>query len=384
VLHVISYLGKNQGGPVFGLAGYVRGLLDCGIDADVLYGVSSTDGELLILPDGVGRQGVTVTPMMGLRWAPGLTTSLAEDIGNYQLVHLHGLWTDVHRRAATVAHRFSVPTVIAPCGMLNPGALRFRGWKKHIVWQWFQEACLRRAAGIHAKSDKERDDIGSVGPSWSSVRVIPNPVGTLTGDPEQRAYTARQRWDLSPRRRYYLFLGRLHPVKGIQRLVEALCRLPANPEPWTLLVAGPDEAGMVTKLSERLASVGRGESVRWLGAVSDIEKWDLLTLSEFLIAPSDMENFGLAIGEALSAGKPVITTTGTPWKAIAAVNAGWYIEPSISALMAAMQEAFACEGSRLTAMGLRGKSLVEPFSVPAVGRQLKDWYEEVLCRSKGL
>ena len=82
------------------------------------------------------------------------------------------------------------------------------------------------------------------------------------------------------------------------------------------------------------------------------------------------------------AGKPVITTTGTPWNTLVTAHAGWQVAPTAVALAAALCEMLALDADQLAAMGTRGRCLVEPFGITAVVAQLKDCYGEILERSR--
>lgn len=383
VLHVIPYLGRNQGGPVLSLAGYAHGLVQHGVQVEILHGQHPRDGETVPLLADVKAMAVPLWPCLGLRWAPALTGLHGPAVAACDLVHLHGLWTDLHRRAALLARQYRKPLVVSLCGMLQPRALRYRGLKKRLVWWWFQRDVLAQAAGIHAKSIQEAEHAQAFGSRWPA-RVIANPVGQPNAGATHQAHEARVRWNLPSGYRYLLYLGRLHPVKGIAQLIDAVCALSAvdGCAPWRLLVAGPDEGrlreGLVRKLRER----GCLERVLWLGSVNELEKWALLDLAACLVAPSMFENFGLAIAEALMAGKPVITTTGTPWNTLVTAQAGWQVAPTAAALAAALCEMLALDADQLAAMGARGRCLVEPFGITAVGAQLKDWYGEILERSR--
>ena len=89
------------------------------------------------------------------------------------LIHSHGLWTDVSHLAGDLARRRGVPHLLAPCGMLAPGALRHHGWKKVPIRVWFQGRALREAQCLHAKSHKEYEGIRQFG-LRNPVAVIPN------------------------------------------------------------------------------------------------------------------------------------------------------------------------------------------------------------------
>ena len=141
----------------------------------------------------------------------------------------------------------------------------------------------------------------------------------------------RRSHQLPDNRKIVLFLGRLHPVKGLPRLLRAWARIQTekagSQEEWILVLAGPDEGGHRRELESLVAGLGCQRSAMFVGELNDEQKWAALTAAELFVMPSDFENFGNAIVEAMSCAVPVITTTGTPWKELGATGAGWCIEP---------------------------------------------------------
>ncbi len=255
--------------------------------------------------------------------------------------------------------------------MLAPWAVAHRRWKKRLAWGLYQRRDLAAAAALVASSAFEQRDILRHLPG-ARVEVIPNgcdsppaihrPEPGLPGGPETR-------WALA--------LGRLHPVKGYAELIEAWSRV--RPDGWKLAIAGPDENGYRRVLERAIRSHDLTEQVFLPGAADEARKWALLERCELFVAPSRTENFGMAIAEALQAGRPVLTTTGTPWAELADHGCGWWVEPHVPALEAALREATDRNPGELRSMGERGRQRVQAhYSWPGVAGSAVSLYRSIL------
>ena len=387
IAHLIPYLGRAQGGPVFGLASFANALADSGCDVEVFTFRQPADGPLVAMPPNVQVRAFDGSGWGSFRRCPALGRALSQ--AGCELVHSHGLWTGVHHAAAVQARQQGLPHLLAPCGMLAPGALRHHWWKKVPVRLWFQDHALREAACLHAKSQKECEDIRRFG-LRNPVAIIPNPIAP---PPAPKAEILKA--EKLKSRRTVLYLGRLHPVKGVARLVEAwaqiqkqkaesrkqksdFCPLPSDL--WSLVIAGPDEAGMRPGLEATLREAGCSDSVIFTDQLDEEQKWAAYRAADLFVMPSDFENFGNAIVEAMLSGLPVITTTGTPWKELSSAGAGWCVEPNVEAVRDALGAALALTDDTRQAMGRRAAALAAKFSPEQAGADLIQVYEWLLGR----
>ena len=129
---------------MFGLAACAKTLADNGCEVEILTVRRPADGELVTLPPNVRITAFDDSGRGSFRRCPALGRALLQAGGD--LIHSHGLWTDVHRLAAVLARQRGLPHLLAPCGMLAPGALRHHWWKKVPVRLWFQD---RRCAMLN-------------------------------------------------------------------------------------------------------------------------------------------------------------------------------------------------------------------------------------------
>jgi glycosyltransferase involved in cell wall biosynthesis len=141
--------------------------------------------------------------------------------------------------------------------------------------------------------------------------VIPNGVDAAafagTGDRE----AISRRWPECQGKRVALFLSRLHPLKGLEMLIDAWAEIPHAG--WQLLVVGTDEAGHEAEIKARVERRGLAGAVTFGGPRYGDEKVAVMQAADLFVLPTHSENFGIVVAEALACGVPVITTKGAPW-----------------------------------------------------------------------
>ncbi|MFC1719543.1 glycosyltransferase [Pseudomonadota bacterium] len=375
ICHLIPYLGLSQGGPVYSLAALAESLLEKQCQVTVASMPRKEDGPQISLSPGI-ELAVNKKSFAGsFRWAPGLVSRLQN--GNFSVVHSHGLWTYASMAGASLARRLSIPHLLAPCGMLQPKALRISNFKKKLAGLVFQNSVLENAHCLHAKSEAEYQSFREYGLT-NPIAIIPNPLPVAPMILEAEITRFRKKHQIPDGEKQLLFLGRLHPVKGLERLLMAWSELGAACHGWGLLLAGPDEGGYRSHVEMMSIELKLGPSVRFTGPLSNQEKWVAFGASSLFIMPSDFENFGSAVAEALLAGVPVITTTGTPWKIISEQGCGWYVEANVPAVRAALLQAIGATDVALAAMGKVGVQIAREYSTENVTERVIGVYHWLL------
>ncbi|MCC6509097.1 MAG: glycosyltransferase [Pirellulaceae bacterium] len=286
------------------------------------------------------------------------------------LIHVHGLWSPPVHRVITWARRNRVPYVVSPRGMLSEWCFNHKRLKKRIGWWLYQHSDLQNAAAIHATSNDEMLDARRM-KLKPTIAVIPN--GSDLPNYERPLIVNKPV-------RMALCLTRLHPVKGIDMLIEIWAKLkPAN---WRLHIAGPSEAGMREKLRQLIQKHNLHDSVTLGEEADETEKQSLLKDADLFILPSKSENFGMVIAEALAIGLPVVTTTGTPWAEVKTRGCGWIAAPEPDDLALVIQQALAQPPEVLHNMGQLGRQLIdERFAWSSVANQMKTLYQSLFQSS---
>jgi glycosyltransferase involved in cell wall biosynthesis len=118
-------------------------------------------------------------------------------------------------------------------------------------------------------------------------------------------------------------MGRLHPKKGCDLLLEAYAVTMANDPAWRLVFAGPDSFHSQKTLVARAQTLGIADRIVWTGMLRDSMKWSAFAAAEVFALPSHQENFGIAVAESLACGVPVLISREVNiWREIEASQAG--------------------------------------------------------------
>jgi glycosyltransferase involved in cell wall biosynthesis len=363
----IDQLGKTTGGPAVVVQNLAEQLADLGAAVTVVTHASS-NGQSEVLPRGDRVLLIRIPRTHSfLGFKRTLMQRFKADGGD--LLHDFGVWLPSNHGAATAARAMRVPFVCSPCGILAPWALCHKAWKKKIAWWLYQRHDLLRARSFVASSKPEVEHIQQIFPG-KPVALVPNGVEL---PPLLRSALRVPHSAL----RTILFLGRVHPVKGLLNLVEAWARV--RPQSWRCIIAGPDEAGHRAELEAALRQHGIADDFTFAGLVEGDDKWCLLQAADLFVLPSFSESFSIAIAEALAAGVPVISTKGTPWEELVSRRCGWWIDIGAEPLAATLREAMALTVEQRREMGQRGRRLVEGhYAWPKIGQDMKMVYEWLL------
>ena len=380
VLHVIPSLSGLRGGPTF----VVKTLASHQARAGVEVHVAATDD------DGRARQSVPLgTPLSSDRvtyWyfgrstrtytsSVGLTSWLFRHTAEFDLVHIHSVFSFPATVSAAIARLKSVPYVVRPLGVLNRWGLGSgRAWAKRLSIRWIESGILRRAAAVQFSSMKERAETAEVC-ALGKTAVIANPVEF---DPPVERGLFRALYPSIGGRRIVLFLARLDPVKGIELLLDAFRIVrEANPQ-VVLAIAGSGDPGYQQTLRARAERLGIAADVIWTGFLDRTAKAQALADADVFVVPSQSESFGLAAVEALAAGVPTVMTNGVGIADEVASNGAGIIVPANSRALGSAIERILSEPELAARLSHRGVSLVRSrYQSDAVAAQVMQLYAEI-------
>ncbi|WP_306253729.1 glycosyltransferase [Parvularcula sp. IMCC14364] len=264
------------------------------------------------------------------------------------VIHCNGLWRMPNVYPGEAARRHGAPLVVSPHGMLAEDALKFSSAQKRVFGLLAQDRALATASCIHATSEKELEDVRAYGLK-APVALIP--IGIDIPKLPPKRYDTRSQ-------REVLYLGRLHPIKGIDRLLVAWSRLEAGHPDWRVRIVGPSEAGCIDQLKALASKLGLAR-VEFQPGLFGAEKDAAYGDADVFVLPSLNENFGMVVAEALACETPVICSKGAPWSGLESHGCGWWVDHGADALEAALRAALAMPREALAAMGARGRAWVE-------------------------
>jgi glycosyltransferase involved in cell wall biosynthesis len=356
---------QRAGGTSAAVAGLSDALEEAACPVTLIYGQGSASDET------VRPRCACAIPVRALRLGrrtlaiPGLVAAARRALHGAErcVIHSHGLWTQVGPDMTRLARASGRPLVISPHGMLEPRAFAVRRWRKRLAMALGHGAVLEAADLLVATSVSEAQGIRRAG-FRQPIAVIP--IGVQLPD-----QLARHESDGVHKA---LFLGRVHPIKGLPLLIEAWSRV--RPPGWQCLIAGPSELGHRASLERQIRAGGLSGEFQFLGKLDASLKAALYRTADLFVLPSLSENFGIVVAEALSYGLPVLATRGAPWQRLIECGAGWWVEPSVEGLEEGLRAACATTAAERAQIGGAGRRLVSAeLQWPAIARRMLQCYE---------
>lgn len=381
VLHAISSVSRLRGGPSVSVHNMLKALRRRGIAVDLV--TTNDDGGRARLDVPLDRvvefegQSVRFFPRQTVKYefsAPMLRW-LRAHVGEYDIVHTHGLFGWAPLAAAWCARATRVPYVMRPAGVLDTWGMKNKSRLiKAVSVHWVEGPLLRAAAAVHFTTPLEQARAaelalgirGVVLPTGAEIEALP---GELPKPPDAPAVGEK---------RVILYLARIHPIKRIDVLLRAYAALDSR-QATALVIAGDGDAALLKGLQQLAAELGIGTDVLWVGfAHGALKKW-LLSRASLFVLPSDSENFGIAVVEAMSARLPVVVTQGCGLADfVQRHGAGIVTDGTVEALRAALS-ALLANPEQLRVMGAAGEQAARrELSLDAFGARLENLYRSVL------
>jgi glycosyltransferase involved in cell wall biosynthesis len=349
ILHVLATLNPAYGGPVEAVKHLGTFVARWGIQVEIAVCADlPTDRWVMQYPLPVHALG----PGTGKRYCytPRLRPWLAKNGRTYDAWVINGIWQYNSIGAAPVARRLGVPYFVYTHGMLDPwnkSAQPLKHLKKQVYWSLFEREVLRGARAVCFTAEEEARLAATY---FNSAPWKAYVVGSGIAPPEPPTAAAiealMQRFPEIRRKRCWIFLGRIHPKKGIDLLLESYAAVCAGSPDLHLIVAGPGDHAYASAMKELALNLGVAARVSFTGPLYGESKWAALALSELFVLPSHQENFGVAVVEALAMSVPVcISDKVNIWREVSASHSGIVCPDTEAGLRGALQrwEGFSVE-----------------------------------------
>lgn len=298
-----------------------------------------------------------------LRW-------LSVHASEFDVAHIHALFSPVSSFAAAIARQQKLPYLLRPLGTLDPADLQKKRWLKQIYARLIERSTLAGAAALHFTSLQEAETAHRFG---VTTRDWILPLGV-----ELAPATAI---DLPPTRPIVLFLSRIDRKKGLDLLLPALTELAESNEKFHFVLAGtnPQDPNYEQEILKQIQASSLKNCTTIAGFVTGGTKTAWLQAADLFVLPSDYENFGIAIAEAMTAGVPVVVSDRVALaSAVRSIEAGWVTSCDQSVLQETLRSALHATAAERQRRGDNGRRFaLANFDWRIIARQAIEFYRSI-------
>ncbi|MEG4105767.1 hormogonium polysaccharide biosynthesis glycosyltransferase HpsP [Microcoleus sp. S13_C5] len=386
ILQIIPSISLVYGGPSQMVLGLSGALAAKNIDVTII--TTDSNGDLGQLPldvplnQPIQQNGYQIIyfrcyPWRRYKFSLSLLQWLNENTQQFDLAHIHALFSPVTTLAATIARYHKLPYIMRPCGMLDPADLQKKKRLKQIYAMLLERPNLAGAAAIHFTSKQEAKISERFGLNCTAKMPVSRdlviPLGVTAG-----LFPKRLRESQVP---IILFMSRIEPKKGLDLLIPALKSILASGIEFHFILAGsnPQDADYETQIKVKIQNSSLAKYTTITGFVSGDLKVELLTKADLFVLPSYYENFGIAVAEAMAAGVPVaISDRIHIAEDIQQAEAGWVGPLEVGAIANSIKSALLNPEERQR-RGLNGQEYAKKhYNWEAIAQQTIDAYQQIL------
>ncbi|AFY43865.1 hormogonium polysaccharide biosynthesis glycosyltransferase HpsP [Nostoc sp. PCC 7107] len=386
ILQIVPSISLIYGGPSQMVLGLAPALANEGVKVTILTTDSNGDNgqQPLDVPlnrpikqDGYEIIYFRCAPFRRYKFSLDLLNWLKNHANEFDLAHIHALFSPISSAAATVCRQQKLPYILRPLGTLDPADLQKKKQLKKLYIELIERQNLASAAAIHFTSEQEAKISERFGVNTKDLviplgvkptqRISSSAVSSQLGIPEDLPLV--------------LFMSRIDPKKGLNLLIPALEKLLTNDCKFHFILAGtnPQDPDYEQKIQTQIENSPLRSHTTITGFVSGELKAGLLQAADLFVLPSYYENFGIAVAEAMVAGIPVVISDQVHiWQQVSDSQSGWVGRTDVSSLFELLQQALQNPEERQRRGQNAQNYALEHFSWDAIARQMIQAYEQIL------
>ncbi len=304
---------------------------------------------------------------------------LNKHVREYDLAHIHALFSPVSSLAATVCRQQKIPYILRPLGTLDPADLRKKKQLKQLYTAILERPNIAGSAAIHFTSVQEAKVSERFG---VATRDLVIPLGVIPSHLEgEGGSMLRQQFNIPTGVPLVLFMSRIDPKKGLNLLFPALEALLAEGLNFHFVLAGgnPQDADYVEKIKSQVQNSTLRSHTTITGFVTGQLKTALLQAADLFVLPSYYENFGIAVAEAMVAGTPVLISDQVHiCQEVRDSQSGWVSTLDVTEIAKLLRTALQ-NPSECQRRGLRAREYaLQHYSWDAIARQTILVYNQIV------
>lgn len=286
------------------------------------------------------------------------------------IIHVQGIW-QYHSYAAFryKKNHLGTKVILTPRGMVDSWALKNSAWKKTVMGNLFEYKNLRTADCLHALCLSEYDSMRQFGLN-NPIAIMPNGYNL----PKDLTF------DRNHEKKVMLFVGRIHPKKGIRELLSTI-KMVKDEQPnllnrWEFRIAGWDQNGHIQELMSQSTSLGLDDNVKFIGSVYGDKKDEEMRKANAFVLTSFSEGLPMSVLEAWAYKLPVLMTEFCNIPEGFKVKAAVQVDTTPESIKEGLLKMLAMDDAKLNEIGENGYNLVkDKFTWEHIAQQSIDVYK---------
>lgn len=315
----------------------------------------------------------SLTYTYNIFFTPGLYLRSIIEIKKFDIIHIHDFYTLQNFWIGILARFFKIPYILSVHGCLETERVKQRSLFKNLYYALYGGKLLKYATKVIATSENEILAYKNHGVKKSNIIFIGHGINKDEFKTNKTKEICKKQFAVPEKNILITFLGRIHKIKGLDILVDAIAKLKTTNT--TFIIAGSDD-GYLGELKNSISQFKLQSRVTLLPACFGSEKAELFKATDIFVYPSYAEGFSLGILEAAAAGLPLVITTGCHFPQVAEYKAGKIVEPIATQLSSALAIYIQNEKLRKQASKNATRLINENYSMSYIGDKLLDIYEK--------